>query len=164
MYGQASVHDAFIFVLSWLTDERVSQVNGLWGERCVEASSARRDYCWLTDEGLDSAGSFASLRVRDGQVSDIVCAYSQLILKEKKKKNRYNCVDQHRSALKVGRIFWWRIIVTCPPHRLMLNWWKYLVPLEVKLGPFIRVPTDPRELKSKVRVTLPSVWVKWQSL
>lgn len=49
---------------------------------------------------------------------------------------------------------------TCPPHRLMLNWWKYLVPLEVKLGPFISDPTDPRRLKSKVRVALPSVWVK----
>lgn len=84
MYGQASVHVAFIFMLSSLTEECVSQVNGLWGERCVEASSTRRDYCWLTDEGLDSAGSFTSLRVCDGQVSDIVCAYSQLILKEKK--------------------------------------------------------------------------------
>lgn len=49
---------------------------------------------------------------------------------------------------------------TCPPHRLMLNWWKYLVPLEVKLGPFISDPTDPRRLKSKVRVALPLVWVK----
>lgn len=46
---------------------------------------------------------------------------------------------------------------TCFPHRLILNWWKYLVPLEVKLGPFINDPTDPRLLKSYVRETLPSV-------
>lgn len=85
MFGQASVHVAFMFMLSSLTEERVGQVNGLWGERRVEASSTRRDYRWLTDEGLDGAGSFASLRVRDGQVGDIVCAYSQPILKEKKK-------------------------------------------------------------------------------
>ena len=53
-------------------------------------------------------------------------------------------------------------VVVCSkgPHRLILNWWKYLVPLEVKLGPFISDPTEPRRLKSKVRVTLPSVWVK----
>lgn len=42
----------------------------------------------------------------------------------------------------------------------MLKWWKYLVPLEVKLGPFISDPTEPSGLKSNVRVTLPSVWVK----
>lgn len=51
-------------------------------------------------------------------------------------------------------------LYTCPPHRLMLKWWKYLVPLEVKLGPFISDPTEPSRLKSNVRVTLPSVWVK----
>lgn len=49
---------------------------------------------------------------------------------------------------------------TGPPHRLMLNWWKYLVPLEVKLGPFISDPTDPSGVKSKVRVALPTVCVK----
>lgn len=42
----------------------------------------------------------------------------------------------------------------------MLNWWKYLVPLEVKLGPFISDPTDPSSVKSKVRVALPTVCVK----
>lgn len=50
--------------------------------------------------------------------------------------------------------------LTCPPHRLMLKWRKYLVPLEVKLGPFISEPTDPRGVKSKVRVALPTVCVK----
>lgn len=51
-----------------LTEECVSQVNGLRGERRVEASSARRDYCRLTDEGLDGVGSltFLSLGVGDG--------------------------------------------------------------------------------------------------
>lgn len=42
----------------------------------------------------------------------------------------------------------------------MLNWWKYLVPLEVKLGPFINDPTDPSSVKLKVRVALPTVCVK----
>lgn len=49
---------------------------------------------------------------------------------------------------------------TRPPHRLMLNWRKYLVPFEVKLGPFISDPTDPSSVKSKVRVLLPTVCVK----
>lgn len=69
-----------------LTKECVSQVNGLRGKCCVEASSISWDYCWLTDECLDSIGSFASLSLGvDRQVSYIVCAYRQLVRKERKR-------------------------------------------------------------------------------
>lgn len=54
--------------------------------------------------------------------------------------------------------------VTLWPHRLMLNTWRYLVPLEVKLGPTISEDTLLRALRSKVMVRLLSAWLKEQSL
>lgn len=76
---------------------------------------------------------------------------SWLFWKDKKKKQTANVTALAPTAAAV---------LTCPPHRLMLNWRKYLVPLEVKLGPFISDPTDPSSVKSKVRVALPTVCVK----
>lgn len=38
--------------------------------------------------------------------------------------------------------------LTSCPHKLILKKWKYFVPLEVKLGPFIREPTLLRLRKS----------------
>lgn len=67
-----------------LTEEGVSQGNGLWGERRVEAPSISGNNCWLTDEGLDDVGSFPflSLRVGDREVSHIVRAHGQTVLSE----------------------------------------------------------------------------------
>lgn len=48
-------------------------------------------------------------------------------------------------------------MVTLLPHRLMLNMWRYLVPLEVKLGPMISEDTLLMALRSKVIVRLFSV-------
>lgn len=54
----------------------------------MEASSISWDYCRLTDECLDSIGSFASLSLGvNRQVSYIVCTYRQLVLEERKGAN-----------------------------------------------------------------------------
>lgn len=86
---KAALYTTTVCTLRLLTEECVSQNNGLRGKRCVEASSISWDYCWLTDEGLDSIGSFASLSlgVGDGQVSYIVCAYCKLALTWRKRAN-----------------------------------------------------------------------------
>lgn len=67
-------------VRSSRTEEGVGQVNGLRGERRVEAPPARRDDGGLADEGLDGAGPLAALRVADGQVGDVVGAHRHVIL------------------------------------------------------------------------------------
>lgn len=57
---QNTLNSVLLTASMWraLTNKCVSQVNGLWGESCVESSPTRWDYCWLTDEGLDSIGYF----------------------------------------------------------------------------------------------------------
>lgn len=56
------------------------------------------------------------------------------------------------SELKYNSISPLQPELTSCPHKLILKKWKYFVPLEVKLGPFINEPTLLRLLKSQCKL------------
>lgn len=45
---------------------------------------------------------------------------------------------QHHPLCHPLRVLPWPPALTWLPQRLMLKWWKYLRPLEVKLGPLVK--------------------------